>query len=318
MPKRKRTSGERDADLISALPDVLLHRILGLMHAQEAVQTCVLSQRWRNLWKSMPVLRVTGFAPVESVQEFMDHLLLLRDRSDLDECIFEFGKYSYSDVAYVNLWIRHALRCHVKELAVAVVGTGRMVNELELDELPIVSRYLTKLNLRGLILDHMFLDFSRCPALKDLSMTKCHIYASKISSRSVEHLGIQDCKFLWDDCRAHISAPNLMSLRIEGFWGLTPSFEEMQALIRATVKFEYSCLDSCEEHDNRYCDDASCLNRYGGDGGTPSCVLLKSLSAARHLELAVDPKMVFLLLSPSFSGCSCTLQFFCDEKESFI
>ncbi|GJN06884.1 hypothetical protein PR202_ga24656 [Eleusine coracana subsp. coracana] len=176
------TSLARDADLISALPDVLLHQILGHLQAREPVQMCVLGRRWRNLWKSLPVLRVTGADSVESVQEFMDHLLLLRDRSELDACMFEFGTYGDADVTYVNLWIRHALWCQVRELAVAVVCNSRMVNELELDDLPIVSQYLTKLDLRGLILDQMFLDFSSCPALKNLSMSNCNIYGSKISS----------------------------------------------------------------------------------------------------------------------------------------
>lgn len=238
MPKRKRTPVARDADLISALPDALLHKILWFLQAQEAVQTCVLGRRWRNLWKSMPVLRVTGGDPVESVQEFMDHLLLLRDRSELDACVFEFGSYSDSGASYVNLWIRHALLwCQVRELAVAVVCDCRMVNELDLDNLPVVSPYLAKLNLRGLSLDHRFLDFSSCPALKDLSMTECNIFGFEISSRSLEHLRIRDCKFVWDDSRAHISAPSLVSLQINGVSGLRPSFEEMPALLRATVDF---------------------------------------------------------------------------------
>ncbi|TVU26332.1 hypothetical protein EJB05_28872, partial [Eragrostis curvula] len=289
MPQCKRTRVSRVADLISALPDVLLHQILGLLQAREAVQTCVLGRRWRNLWKSMPELRVTGASPVESLQEFMDHLLLLRDRSGLDVCMFEFGKYLSVHVSYLNLWIRHALLCQVRELDVAVFGSCRMVNELALDNLPVVSQYLAKLNLRGLSLDYKFLDFSSCPALKDLNLTKCNIFCTKISSQSLESLGIQDCKFLWDDCRSHISTPSPITLKIKDNWGLTPSFGEMPALLRAIVKLGHDCFDSCQD-DLEYCDEASCWNCYRTADGSAGCVLLKSLSAARSLELIAEPK----------------------------
>jgi hypothetical protein len=39
-----------DPDRLSALPDSLLHAIMSLLKARQAVQTCVLSTRWRHLW----------------------------------------------------------------------------------------------------------------------------------------------------------------------------------------------------------------------------------------------------------------------------
>jgi hypothetical protein len=37
---------------INALPDSILHHILGFLEAQQAVQTTMLSRRWCHLWKS--------------------------------------------------------------------------------------------------------------------------------------------------------------------------------------------------------------------------------------------------------------------------
>jgi hypothetical protein len=47
-----------DPDRLSALPDSLLHAIMSLLKARQAVQTCVLSTRWRHLWRSVPCLDV--------------------------------------------------------------------------------------------------------------------------------------------------------------------------------------------------------------------------------------------------------------------
>ncbi|KAJ3686970.1 hypothetical protein LUZ61_016134 [Rhynchospora tenuis] len=45
-----------EMDRISSLPDCLIHLTLSFLTAQEAVQTCVLSKRWKNLWTTSPFL----------------------------------------------------------------------------------------------------------------------------------------------------------------------------------------------------------------------------------------------------------------------
>nr|XP_034569394.1 F-box/LRR-repeat protein 13-like [Setaria viridis] len=167
MPQSASAAG--GDDLISVMPDVLLHHVLGFLDAREAVQTCVIAKRWCQLWKSMPVLRVTGAGQVSFHRRFLDHLLLLRDRTNLEVCLFEFDHYIAADVPYVNLWIRHALLCQVRVLSVSVIGGGGggMVKELWLDNLPVFSQYLNKLKLCGLCLPGKFHDFSSCQALQD-------------------------------------------------------------------------------------------------------------------------------------------------------
>ncbi|TVU26324.1 hypothetical protein EJB05_28863, partial [Eragrostis curvula] len=67
----------------------------------------------------MPVLRVTGIDRVQPIQRFMDHLQLLRDRSNLEMCLLDFVGDSSNGDEYVKLWIRHALLCQVRKLIVA-------------------------------------------------------------------------------------------------------------------------------------------------------------------------------------------------------
>ncbi|XP_026445006.1 F-box/FBD/LRR-repeat protein At1g16930-like isoform X2 [Papaver somniferum] len=55
MERGDSSSGE---DRISQLPDSIIHHILSfLSDTTYAVQTCVLSKRWRYLWTSLPVLK---------------------------------------------------------------------------------------------------------------------------------------------------------------------------------------------------------------------------------------------------------------------
>ncbi|KAL6868169.1 hypothetical protein ACP4OV_015014 [Aristida adscensionis] len=108
--KASAAAGGAARDRLGALPDALIHHVMSFLEARQAVRTCVLARRWRHLWRAMPAVRVTqAFAPARRLRRFLDHLLLLRDRSNLDSFLLEFAAFPEADdAAYVNLWIRHA------------------------------------------------------------------------------------------------------------------------------------------------------------------------------------------------------------------
>ncbi|KAK1646544.1 hypothetical protein QYE76_064349 [Lolium multiflorum] len=111
MPKRRKRSKKAVAatgeDRISALPDAILQVVLSFLPSDETVQTCVLSRRWRDLWKSTPALRILHtdlrYWNVKEMNVFVNYLLLLRDRVPLDECEISYrGQFSdeeHADIA---------------------------------------------------------------------------------------------------------------------------------------------------------------------------------------------------------------------------
>uniref|UniRef100_A0A0E0BGD7 F-box domain-containing protein n=1 Tax=Oryza glumipatula TaxID=40148 RepID=A0A0E0BGD7_9ORYZ len=282
--KKAAVEGGGGGDHIGALPDALLQHVLSFLQSKEVVRTCVLARRWRHLWQSVPVLRVTGAD--EAIHKFMDHLLLLRDRSPLETCVFAFCLYSKHDAPFANLWIRYViLSCQVRVLTLDIIG-------LRLIDLPVVSGFLTTLELGGMSVHGKFLDFSSCPALEELKMTKCTISADKISSQSLKRLSICECKFK-SDGRTVISVPSLLFLQLIAFKGRTPFLEDMTLLVTAKVILSgYHCTDYCYSSDPGYCP-IGCTHCYGIDDGSAGCVLLKGLADASNLELIADPKVWF-------------------------
>jgi hypothetical protein len=114
-------------------------------------------------------------------------------------------------------------------------------------------------------------------------MSLCEIHAARISSRSLKHLSITDCRSDLDDCRVRVSTPGLVSLELLDFLWRTPFFENMALLESARVSISEYCHDdvSWNYYDSGVLDGAN--NNAGSD-----CVLLGGLSSARHLELRSD------------------------------
>jgi len=163
---------------IDALPDGVLEHILGFLPAPEAVRMCVLARRWRYLWRSAPGLRVgwpddgeQALPPVKEHRELVDRLLLLRGGSPLDTCDIRLGEFQDDDVPRVNFWVWHAILCKVSQFTLGIYWH----RYLKLDDLPLVSQHLTRLQLRGVWVYSSFLDFSSCPALEYLELLCCNL-----------------------------------------------------------------------------------------------------------------------------------------------
>ncbi|KAM0833108.1 hypothetical protein ACQ4PT_064471 [Festuca glaucescens] len=327
-PRKKRNSAPPVSvtDRIGALPDSILHHVLSFLPAQAAVRTCVLARRWRHLWRYTTGLRIVGLEEegeyiVKDLHKFVEHLLILRERTNLDTVQIKFSEFCEEDQPCVNLWVRFAVMCKVRALTLHI-----SYEHLYLEDLPLVSRHLRTLDLAGVSLQKTFLDFASCPVLEDLNMSYCIINACRISSCSLKHLSIYLCSYDLD-CRIHISTPCLVSLKIDHHSGRTPFLENMALLESAHVYLGNYCKDACLNHDSGvFCgaNNNTCQNCVPiEDDCSREYVLLGGISNAKHLKLLPESKTVIfardLKHCPTFTKLKTLLlnEYWCDGPDLY-
>ncbi|PNY07600.1 F-box/LRR-repeat protein [Trifolium pratense] len=70
-------------DKLSDLPNCILVHILSFLNIKDAVRTCILSKRWKHIWKYIPTLTLhySNFSTLKSFDQFVSRVLSLRDNS---------------------------------------------------------------------------------------------------------------------------------------------------------------------------------------------------------------------------------------------
>lgn len=258
------TMFKRDApstDMISGLPEGVLHRIMSFLTLREAVQTCVLSRRWRNLWLSMPLINAdyneffemtdtkAGYdealaVAVPMFKRFVNRLLELRDPvASIDKfCLW----YSISDDneddtesqdAAAKRWISQALQKKARVVEVYVDLVFADLYPLVIDHSVFTSSYLTKVVFSNVLLEDGFFKQleSGCPALEDLSLYDCVISGDEISSQTLKILTIKDTKFSMEH-KTSISTPSVTSLTLWRPAHGIVVLKDMASVVTASVK----------------------------------------------------------------------------------
>lgn len=72
---------EEEKDRLSDLPDAVLQHIMNFMNTRDVVRTCVLSKRWKNLWKHVTTLSFSSLGKVLFYNKFVPKFLAKRDAS---------------------------------------------------------------------------------------------------------------------------------------------------------------------------------------------------------------------------------------------
>lgn len=170
-------------DWISALPDVVLHQILSFLELREAMETSILSKRWRYLWRFVPTLdfgswHVDEYPRIPTIVS--DSLSMFDDRAEIKKFRIELFNYvdSYVDTDRIDSWIQFAVKHKVKELC---------LNIFTADHTTDIDSSLYCYNLHRFLAD--------CGTLEVLRSGYCMLNLT--SSVSFRSLKVLDLFYLW-------------------------------------------------------------------------------------------------------------------------
>ncbi|BAU02370.1 hypothetical protein LR48_Vigan10g088100 [Vigna angularis] len=123
-PSRKDREGKRDR--LSELPDCVLIHMMEFMDTKHAVQTCVLSKRWKDLWKQLTTLAFNTlfFNNVVNFSKFVSHVLSTRDGS-LSLLNLEFTRRGYAQPHLLDRLMKYASLHNVQQLTILITLNSR-------------------------------------------------------------------------------------------------------------------------------------------------------------------------------------------------
>nr|XP_020189044.1 MEIOTIC F-BOX protein MOF-like [Aegilops tauschii subsp. strangulata] len=251
--KRRCADVADGADRLGDLPDSLLQVIISLLGFRQAVQTGVLSRRWKNLWRGMPVVDIDEreFAgdgqTWDRFEDFVDHALTsIPPGTQLDA--FRLHVVS-CDTATSSRWIRRGLR-HLPA-AVSIHGTNAGHSLVcwnphvsSPPRNPFRFRYaaadglwqqrgmsacaagftrrLTTLRLVGAGISRGFFEElgRNCPALEELHAERCLMHMLSLASPVLRRLAvISPVSARMVTVVPGLEAPRLTSLRLDIMYG---------------------------------------------------------------------------------------------------
>ncbi|XP_026400066.1 F-box/LRR-repeat protein At5g02910-like [Papaver somniferum] len=229
---------EEEADIISRLPDNILHEILSFVDLKHAVRTSVLAKRWLKVWMSVPSITL-------SWSEFLEEKTAFLEEEEIDHAI-------------------DGLRDRFIGIVNKVFNRRDEYSNIEMIKLGFVMHnHILEENFNRWILEAVKLRslqrlFSSCPLLESVIIRECDIQTNNqrnviIGSDSLQtcilvsnrrtNLGSAD-QFLTYNTK--ISGPNAEGLRCTGFLTEDFSLENFSSLVAAHVKMKLKEVEADE------------------------------------------------------------------------
>ncbi|PNY07340.1 FDB-associated F-box protein [Trifolium pratense] len=168
MTKRIKLSESEIEDRLGDLPETVILHILSFLNAKQAVETCVLSKRWKDLWKRLPklILCSDDYGTYKIFTEFVSKVLALRDSSMALQALDFKPQNGRSHM--VKRIINYAISHNVQQLGLYVNG-----HITEIPSKVFFCRTLTHLKLSiypGINRETMFPKSLNLPAITNLQL----------------------------------------------------------------------------------------------------------------------------------------------------
>uniref|UniRef100_A0A803NUI1 F-box domain-containing protein n=1 Tax=Cannabis sativa TaxID=3483 RepID=A0A803NUI1_CANSA len=232
-------------DRISMLPDALITHILSFLPTDDAVRTCLISNRWKLIWHSIPTLSFSDidYVSPQNLYKFVNDYLKHRKRGmyyNIPSVITSFKldmKYCYQTTksVFLDKWLDFAVKNKVKEIHVCLNSYSEGENNYWLTETVFNAKYLTVLELERLDLNAAY--SISLPALKTLSLKFCFFHGDGLSKiligcPSLEKLQILTCVSIKSIDKLRLESSTLKFLKIENFFNA--SFDIVPVQVEAT------------------------------------------------------------------------------------
>ncbi|KAI3951077.1 hypothetical protein MKW92_030611 [Papaver armeniacum] len=195
------SSPKSEEDRFSLLPNALIHHILSFVDDMRiAVQMSILSNRWRHIWKSLPVLSFkNNLIEINGFRHFVTTALMLHDDTDIGTLSVLWIDPLNTDIDIgdvLNTWVLYAVKLKVKELVFYVIVDKRQVFEFpecvyNCDSLPesIHLPNLKSVKFEALHLNEVLMNefFTSCPALESVTIKDCIMGDLEIISHTLKY-----------------------------------------------------------------------------------------------------------------------------------
>lgn len=201
--KKVRFSNEQEGgeDRISNLPEELIHHIMSFSDVSSAVQTSVLSKRWKFIWTTLPFLNFIkdGYLSTPFGFNFVQKFFHYRN------CESQVSKLHLAFQTPPPFWVdwftTHAISHNVEELNFDIASFGTRDDAIELSTF--CSKTMKELTLKLNFAELVESDRWDLPALTTLRLIQRAPYHSQMTYK------------LLDSCL--ICLPSLRTLLLDGF-----------------------------------------------------------------------------------------------------
>ncbi|XP_058730959.1 F-box/FBD/LRR-repeat protein At5g53840-like [Vicia villosa] len=221
MKKRSHSENE-NKDRLSNLPDSVILHILSFLNTKHVVQSCVLSTRWKHLWKCIPtlILHSSRFTTVKKFASFVSNILTLRDTSS---SLHALDLYLHGDIE-PQLLTNYACSHNIPRILSCVssckaltslklsLGIGHFTTTLFPDSLNLPL--LTNLDLTNFAFSAE--PFSTFTKLNSLALHSCKIRNAKLLKISSEMLVNLTMHNSFDCVKIELSTPILCTFSFIG------------------------------------------------------------------------------------------------------
>ncbi|PWA67766.1 F-box domain, cyclin-like protein [Artemisia annua] len=317
----KKVRSDVNEDRLSGLPDELIHQILYRFDTKFAVQTCVLSSRWKLIWKSIPHLDFSSehFKSLPKFDKFVTHVLTNRNRQVEVSSVKLLFRGVVSQV-FVKKIANYAFSHNVQELTVINWPKIEPKNYQQyppclfssqtLKHLSLVSRdytpisctpkipwdfpALTSLHLYDIVLcdnDNESVDlFSKCLNLENL-VIEYSIIRAKVFNISTPRLSTLKLSYCRESSVINVIAPHLENLTV-----INSSINNIKAPLRLSYlcysgSFHPEWFKNCFHSLNEVSVNLSIYTEnkpYVETAARETINMLQELRSARRLTLNMD------------------------------